>query len=250
MWRASDSIVQRGFDVNYLNPIIFYRPVEFSLGSPDNVMIGMNTSARLWKTLKIYGQLVFDEFKLDEIRGNRTWWANKYSIQLGFNYFDAFGLRNINLQGEYNLVRPFTYSHSSVAQNYGHFNESLAHPRQANFQEIVGIVNYTKGDLFVEARSILSVYGNESANDTSSTGSSIFKSSNYRERDNGYEIANFNDNVFLSLEANITYTIIPSINFQLYGIAGYRELSGYYNSNSLYVFIGAHTALFNRYRDF
>ena len=33
----------RGFDVNYLNPIIFYRPVEFALGSEGgNALMGVS----------------------------------------------------------------------------------------------------------------------------------------------------------------------------------------------------------------
>ena len=36
IWEASDSTGTRGFDINYLNPVIFFRPVEFSIGSPDN----------------------------------------------------------------------------------------------------------------------------------------------------------------------------------------------------------------------
>src|SRR5690606_20577986 len=36
IWRGSDTNQARVFDVNYLNPVIFFRPVEYSLGSPDN----------------------------------------------------------------------------------------------------------------------------------------------------------------------------------------------------------------------
>ncbi|MFN5370607.1 MAG: hypothetical protein ACK5B6_04010, partial [Bacteroidia bacterium] len=41
VWQGGDTTgMRRGFDPIYLNPIIFYRPVEFSRGSPDNVLIG------------------------------------------------------------------------------------------------------------------------------------------------------------------------------------------------------------------
>ena len=33
----------KGFDINYLNPIAMLRPIEFSLNSPDNVLIGLNS---------------------------------------------------------------------------------------------------------------------------------------------------------------------------------------------------------------
>src|SRR5690606_26618913 len=38
---SSDSLgVRRGFDVSYLNPVIFIRAVERDRGSPDNVLLG------------------------------------------------------------------------------------------------------------------------------------------------------------------------------------------------------------------
>src|SRR5690606_10112899 len=42
VWQDSDSLGKRGFDVSYLNPIIFLRPVEFSVGSADNAIMGLN----------------------------------------------------------------------------------------------------------------------------------------------------------------------------------------------------------------
>ena len=41
IWQADNLSYNRGFDISYLNPIIFYRPVEFSKNSPDNVMMGL-----------------------------------------------------------------------------------------------------------------------------------------------------------------------------------------------------------------
>ena len=39
IWQSRDENFERGFDVHYLNPIIFYRPVEFSKHSPDNILM-------------------------------------------------------------------------------------------------------------------------------------------------------------------------------------------------------------------
>ena len=39
IWQSRDENFERGFDVHYLNPIIFYRPVEFSKHSPDNALL-------------------------------------------------------------------------------------------------------------------------------------------------------------------------------------------------------------------
>ena len=48
IWQGRDTLVDVGFDYNYLNPVIFFRPVEFSSGSAHNSLIGANVSYRFW----------------------------------------------------------------------------------------------------------------------------------------------------------------------------------------------------------
>ncbi|MCB0739944.1 MAG: hypothetical protein KDB92_02565, partial [Chitinophagaceae bacterium] len=130
------------FDFGYLNPIIFYRSIEQQNGSFDNSIVGLDAKANIAKKFQVYGQFSLDEFKLSEIKKNRGWWANKWGIQLGAKYIDAFGINNLDLQIEHNRVRPFTYSHFDSVANYTHYNQPLAHPLMANFQEYIGIARY------------------------------------------------------------------------------------------------------------
>jgi hypothetical protein len=130
------------FDFGYLNPIIFYRSVEQQNGSFDNAIIGLDFKANIAKKFQVYGQLSLDEFKLSEMTAGDGWWANKFGIQLGAKYIDAFGIRNLDLQLEHNRVRPFTYSHRDSVANYTHYNQPLAHPLMANFHETIGIARY------------------------------------------------------------------------------------------------------------
>ena len=130
------------FDFGYLNPIIFYRSIEQQNGSFDNSIIGLDAKANLAGKIQLYGQFSLDEFLLSEIKKNRGWWANKWGIQIGAKYIDAFGISNLDLQVEHNRVRPFTYSHRDSVANYTHYNQPLAHPLMANFQEFIGIARY------------------------------------------------------------------------------------------------------------
>ena len=90
----------------------------------------------------IYSQFVLDEFLTKFLFNGSKSWTNKYSFQVGGKYIDAFGVNNLDLQAEYNLVRPYTYSHKDGGTNYAHYAQSLAHPLGANFREFVGIVRY------------------------------------------------------------------------------------------------------------
>lgn len=129
------------FDFQYLVPVMFIRPIEQQVGSADNAVVGFDAKVNLKKTIQLYGQLMLDEFILSEIKKNSGFWANKYGYQLGVKYVDAFKVNNLDLQLELNHVRPFTYSHFDSIGNYTHYNQPLAHPLGANFNEIVAIVN-------------------------------------------------------------------------------------------------------------
>ncbi len=126
-----------GFDINYLNPIIFYRFVEGHLGSSDNTMAGLDFKYNFLNHFSTYGQLVLDEFSLGYLKEGKGWWGNKIATQIGAKYIDFLGLPNLDLQVEYNLARPYTYSHFATYSNFVNYNMPLAHPLGANFRELL-----------------------------------------------------------------------------------------------------------------
>lgn len=125
-----------------LEPYTILRPTEYSLGSSDNAFVGFNFKIKLFKKQQLYGQILLDEFLLKEVVANYGWWANKQAFQIGFKNFDMFKITHFNFQTEFNYVRPYTYAHGSVQQNYGHMNQPLAHPLGANFWESISFLNY------------------------------------------------------------------------------------------------------------
>lgn len=140
IWRKQDSVRHRGFDLTYMNPFLFFRPVEFNQGSPDNVLMGIGGKFRIWKKSYLYGQFLLDEFHLKEVKANRNWWGSKYGYQVGFKTYGLFPDKKSLLSVEYNHMRPFTYSHTYSLQNYGYLMEPLAHPLGSNFREVTGVL--------------------------------------------------------------------------------------------------------------
>ena len=152
----TDSIHERGFDLNYLNPLIFYKAVENGLGAPDKDHIGIDFKWKLYHRLSLYGTIFLDEFNLAEIKANSGWWGNKQAFQLGLKYINAFNVSNLDLQMEGNLIPPYTYSHFSFAKaptnssnyyypnfaNYSNYDQPLAHPDGANLYELIGVARY------------------------------------------------------------------------------------------------------------
>ena len=131
------------FELQYLNPVILYRSVEHLTGSPDNVLVGLNADWRFLRRFQLYGQFILDEFKFSELfLDNRGWWANKYGFQAGLKAIDVAGVDHLDLQVEYNQVRPYTYQHFDSLSNYTHYNMPLAHPLGANLKEWIFIGRY------------------------------------------------------------------------------------------------------------
>lgn len=152
------------FDFQYLNPVIFYRHIEGTVGSPDNAVAGIDFKANVAHTAQVYGQLLLDEFVLAQIKKKTGYWANKYAVQLGAKYVDAFKINNLDLQVEANLARPFTYSHYDTIANYTHYKQPLAHPLGASFREIIGIAKYQPvPKIYLYGRLIYYVQGLDSA---------------------------------------------------------------------------------------
>jgi len=177
------------FEFGYLNPVIFYRSIEQQNGSFDNSVAGIDFKLNTLKQVQFYGQFLLDEFNLSQIKKNNGWWANKWGLQLGAKYINAFGIKNLDLQLEHNRVRPFTYSHRDSIANYTHYNQPLAHPLGANFSEMIGILRYQpapKWTIFAKA-----MYWKQGLDTGSrSFGANIFLPNvpPYRQGDYGYDI--------------------------------------------------------------
>ena len=149
IFQPKDTLLNRGFDAEYLNPFVMYRPQEYSLGSSDNVLIGFELNA-FWKKHTFYSQFILDEFVLSEIRAKSKWWANKYGGQFGVKGRAAKGNHQFFYRLEYNFARPFTYSHLSPSLNYGNQGFALAHPYGSNFMEILAEVKWENKKVFAQ----------------------------------------------------------------------------------------------------
>ncbi len=130
-----------GFELNYLNPVIFYRFVEGFLGSSDNAIVGADFKLNLFKTFTAYGQYFLDEYNSKEFK-KEGWWSKKYAWQLGAKYFDVFKIKNLDFQYELNRARPYMYSHFTNSTSYVNYNLPIAHPLGANFKEDIISVKY------------------------------------------------------------------------------------------------------------
>jgi len=140
---TDDNVAKRPFDFNYINPIIFLKPVNNASDDPDKSLLGLTAKYKLTDGITAYGQFALNEFVSKDFFSSDGASVNKYGWQLGIRGANLFGVKNLNYLLESNNAKPYTYSARSSIENYSANSEPLAHPWGANFREIVGLLNYS-----------------------------------------------------------------------------------------------------------
>ncbi|TGD58363.1 gliding motility protein RemB [Flavobacterium humi] len=250
----------RGFDVNFVNPIIFYRSVEFSSSSRSgNAVLGLTSKYKWNNFINLYGQFLLDEFSIGDIKAGEKSWKNKFGYQLGAKYFRAFGVPDLYLQAEYNHVRPYVYAHSNALTNYGHNNQSMGHIWGSNFKELTVIARYTRNRLFADAKLSVGIRGfdYDTAADGLNYGSNIYK--DYEEDrafDKGVVVGQGNKANILIADIQAGYLLNPSANLKLFANLIYRNFSPkmdtatVFKENTTWFSVGLRADVFNWYYDF
>jgi hypothetical protein len=239
------------FDFSYLNPVIFLRSVEQQNGSPDNALLGMDFKMNISKEGQLYGQLLLDEFSLKEVRAAKGWWGNKFGFQFGGKVINLFDVKNLDIQGEINIVRPFTYSHSDSIANYTNYNQPLAHALGASFSEIVGIIRYQpQPRLTTQLKLIIFTQGLDTA--TSNYGGNIFLKNTSRTLEYNNKIGNiakangFNASFWVGYELKENLFLDASLLFRKYQVSLLPQLS----KNTTLLTLGVRMNMFRREYDY
>ncbi|HLT41958.1 MAG TPA: hypothetical protein VKZ95_04570 [Sphingobacteriaceae bacterium] len=251
IWANRTESGRRGFELGYLNPIVFLRPIESSdPGSPDKMHLGLNSKYKVFDNLAVYGQFLLGEFTAKEFFSNKGYIHNKWGAQIGLRGFDTFGIKNLNFLGEYNLARPYTYSHFDPVSNYSHFSQPLAHPLGANFKELVGIVNYSFNRFDVALQGNYSRYGLDPDSE-SSFGKDIFKSYNDYENQYGNHIGQGVKTNLGYVNGRVSYILNPKYNLRLEMNATIRQERNDLGKTSSGQFtVGLRSSFRNLYYDF
>jgi hypothetical protein len=250
----------RGFDPSFLNPIIFYRSVEFaSSARSGNAVLGFTSKYKWNNKINIYGQLLIDEFSVGDVFSNDGSWKNKLGYQLGVKYYNAFGISNLYLQGEYNQVKPYTYSHSNPITNYAHNNQTLGHNWGSNFREVIGIARYNKKRLFADVKLTYGIkgYDFDTTIDSFNYGANIYKDYDVnRPYDKGVFTGQGNKTTIIIADLQAGYLVNSSTNLKLFGGLIYRsftptvDTATVFKENTTWFSIGLRSDVFNWYFDY
>ncbi|KRB56208.1 energy transducer TonB [Flavobacterium sp. Root186] len=250
----------RGFDVNFVNPIIFYRSVEFASSSRSgNALLGMTSKYKWNNNVNLYAQFLLDEFSIGDMKSGDQSWKNKFGYQLGAKYYNAFHVKDLLLQLEYNHVRPYVYSHSDPITNYGHNNQSIGHQWGGNFEEFIAIGRYHKGRLFADAKFTVGKRGLDfdTAENSFNYGGNIYKDyDENRPYDTGVKVGQGNKTSIFIADIQGGYLINPITNLKFFGSFIYRnfdptqETATTFKQSTTWFTIGLRSDIFNWYFDY
>ena len=120
------------FELHYLNPATVYFFVTPALEASsdninDNMLTGLDFELMPLKSLKLYGELVIDDYQ-------QTWnlrdvhnWANLFGVLLGMYYTNPLGLNDTDLHVEYTFINQFCYTHGIPINSYQNYGYIIGH---------------------------------------------------------------------------------------------------------------------------
>lgn len=225
MWQTEDPIGTKPLQWQQFNPVIGVNTLTTGFNNVNHTVVGTNLKIKLPFKAILYNQVVYDG-------------GSKYGYQTGAKYF---GIPNLTLQAEYNNVAPYIYSSDLPLQAYSNYNEAIAHPSGANFNEIVGIINYKYKRVFTQIKMNLI--------NSNLTGSSIFIS----EGQVTPAIVTDIERKLTILQAHVGFLVNQKNNMSLtIGINKRTEAISALNitNETNYIYFGFRTSLRNLYNDF
>lgn len=214
-------------DLHYINPMLFFRPLEFSLGSPDDAIMGLWGKVRFLKNHEAYAQFMLDDFNFVEIKEHSGTWNNKFSIQAGLKGY----LGNFQYLVEYDWIRPFIYTHDRTVNSYSMYHQPLANPFGANLKETVIDLKYHMDNWDFEL--LLDHINVGRDEDSLSMGNNLFKSYDLHKKQFDNYVGQGLSEKDMNVSIQVDWRCPKLRNFMLYARAGRHQM--FFNDNNYFI---------------
>jgi len=223
IWKASDTAYTTHLDAFYANPLIFTDLAKFGFNDENHILVGGGIEVRLFKKFLLYNQAMYDGTYLHKSYMGTVTTRSNWAAQGGIKYYDAFGIRNLFLQFEANLIEGQSYVSSvSPYQHYSHYNQLLTTPALLT-NEMIGFISYSYKGFFIHLKQ-------------------NFLSDNYSSAAINYFDGKMG--FMINPRYNLNISVGATIRSYLTGVSGIKaqEMQLYY--------INLRTSLYNLYYDF
>ncbi len=199
----------RGLQLGYLTPLNFLYSVQHSNDDKDNLMIALDAKWRPVRGLKLYGEFLFDDFRLGDLF-SATGGSSKHAYTLGMHgIVPRPFLEKFDLRVEYTKIRPFVYSHFFDVNMYSHWTSPLGYTREPNSEFVHLRLGASFFPLFVAAGYSRQNHG---ANTSERNVGGSISAGNYADSDVDFRFLDgafeHTDRLYLSAR----YEVLPGLN--------------------------------------
>ena len=193
-------------------------------GASSTMQVGLNSKFKALPNATVYGQILLNR---------------EMAAQLGIRGFDALGIKNLNFLAEFNYAQPYAYTSDDPLSNYSNYGQPLAHPFGANFNELVGILNYSYQKFDFSLQGNYGHYGSRGKNIFIAAGSTMDQA-----------VPELTSNLLFA-DARVAYLINPKYNLRLEaGTSLRRETNDVQTRSSGMITLGLRASFRNLYYDF
>ncbi len=148
----NEMVVYSNIPLNFafINPISFLTSADMNTELPgknsNNTLLGFDIQVFPVRNLAIQGSLLIDDLNFetlgnDSAKGN----DNKFALQGGINWQNAFTLPNLGVTYEFTRINPFVYAHREINNSYSNWNLPIGHSLNPNSDEHAFKLNYSFG---------------------------------------------------------------------------------------------------------
>jgi hypothetical protein len=245
-WRRTTAQGNNFFDYNFINPIIGVRGFQKKVKENTTQVYGFNFKVLCPKYISAYGQFMINKIGKKNTSDSRIGW------QAGVKYFDVGGVKNLNFQFEYNSVRPYSYQGQDSAIGYYHYNQSLAHPMGANFNEYLIMLNYQYKRVYASYKFSYTQAGADSTLNTN-FGNNVREIAALASNTTNVKVQNGVPYSVMDNEIKIGYIVNPKLNMVIEAKMQFRNYNTKFVGASAFktnsFMISFATNIFNRYYD-
>ena len=105
----------RQVDLLYLNPIVFFHADQLNEGMDDNTLVGLDFVVKPRQGLRLYGQLLIDDFQIDkDTQGDQE--VDQYGVIFGMDLAEVMPSMDFNL--EYSRIADWTFNQALERNRY------------------------------------------------------------------------------------------------------------------------------------
>ncbi|MDZ4822508.1 MAG: hypothetical protein SH856_03520 [Flavobacteriales bacterium] len=224
VWQRWDSTGVKALPIMAYIPVPGVSSAVNSTSKKHHTVAGANLRIKLNRHSFVYGQFAYD------LPNTAT------AQQVGVRYF-GFGLKNLDVQAEWNSTSDYFYSNHETAETFGHMNQPLGYVAGGATQEFIASGSLQHRNFFIRLRF------------------------NYLEQKTGNEarlvMADLSDTLSFPLRvvnqynAETGWTFNRKTNLQLaFGLTERFDRMGLFHRHTSAFYVVFRTALFNKYFDF